>query len=116
MNRLIGAIILSASFLICGIAAAEDGFVYNDHNLRDPFWPLVSQGGAIVNYDTNFVVSEMTLEGVVSDGAGGVAIINGNIVEQGKKIGLYTVQEIRKDRVILMKDGKTSVLQIKKEE
>ena len=82
----------------------------------DPFWPLVSQGGAIVNYDTNFVVSEMTLEGVVSDGVGGIAIINGNVIEQGKKIGLYTVQEIRRDRVILMKDGKTSVLQIKKEE
>jgi Tfp pilus assembly protein PilP len=116
MNRFISYIIFLAFLLSCDILVADEAFVYKDHGLRDPFWPLVSQGGAIVNYDTNFMVSEMTLEGIVSDGEGGVAIINGNIVEQGKKIGLYTVQEIRKDRVILLKDGATSILQIKKEE
>ena len=103
--------------VFCSLAFAEQhSFIYDPHGVRDPFLPLVTPGGAIITYETEFVVSEMVLEGVISDGDGRVAIINGNIVEQGKMIGLYTVQEIRDDRVILLKDGETSVLQLKKEE
>lgn len=95
---------------------SETDAAYSDHGLRDPFWPLVSSGGAIINYDTNFSVSEMTLEGIISDGGGFIAIINGSVVEKGKRIGFYEVQDIRSDRVVLIKDGKTSVLLLKKEE
>jgi hypothetical protein len=96
--------------------AQEPSFVYDAHKARDPFLPLVTAGGAIVTYDSEFAVAEMSLEGIVSDGGGRMAIINGNIVELGKMIGFYTVQDIQEDRVILLKDGKTSVLQLKKEE
>jgi hypothetical protein len=110
-----------ALMLITGIAfapafAGEPAFVYDPHNARDPFLPLVTAGGAIVTYDTEFAVSEMMLEGIVSDSGGRIAIINGNIVELGKMIGLYMVQDIQADRVILLRDGKMSVLQLKKEE
>ncbi|MBF0619908.1 MAG: hypothetical protein HQL19_07055 [Candidatus Omnitrophica bacterium] len=91
-------------------------FAYQDHAQRDPFWPLVTSGGAIVNYDSNFAVSEMMLEGIISDGKGRIAIINGAIVEEGKRFGIYMVQKIEANRVILVKDGQTSVLQLKKEE
>ena len=97
------------------LACASDP-VYDPHGSRDPFLPLVTAAGAIVTYDTNFSVSEMSLEGLISDEGGRVAIINGNIVEQGKMIGLYTVERIDADRVILLKDGQESVLQLKKEE
>jgi len=97
-------------------ARAEEGFVYNDHSQRDPFWPLVSSGGAIVNYDTNLSVSEMLLEGIIADGKSRIAIISGTIVEEGKKIGFYTVQQIFPDHVILVKDGQSMVLRLKKEE
>jgi len=109
-------------FLLLGLmfasaaGAEEREFVYNDHGARDPFWPLVTEGGALVNYDTNFTVSEMTLEGVIEDGRGGLAIINGTVVETGKHIGQYIVQKIRPDGVILEKDGKTIELRLKKEE
>ncbi len=89
---------------------------YDDHGVRDPLLPLVTAAGAIVTYDANFSVDEMALEGIITDGEGRVAIINGNIVEQGKMIGLYTVGRIDDDRVILLKDGQESVLQLKKEE
>ena len=103
--------------IACAAAFAQGStFIYDPHGARDPFFPLVTQGGAIITYETEFVVSEMALEGIISDGSGRIAIINGNIVESGKKIGLYTVQEIKEDRVILLKDGQTSVLQLKKEE
>jgi hypothetical protein len=91
-------------------------FVYDEHGQRDPFWPLVTAGGAVVTYDTSFAVSEMTLEGIVSDGQGGIAIINGTVVEQGKQFGEYTVEKIEQDKVILIKDGQTSELRLKKEE
>ncbi|NTV29390.1 MAG: general secretion pathway protein GspB [Candidatus Omnitrophica bacterium] len=91
-------------------------FTYNDHGQRDPFWPLVSSGGAIVNYDSNFSASELVLEGIIADGKSRLAIINGNIVEEGKKIGFYTVQQIQADRVVLVKDGQSLVLRMKKEE
>jgi len=98
------------------MAGADEVFVYNDHGQRDPFWPLVSSGGAIVNYDTNLSVSEMLLEGIIADGKSRIAIISGTIVEEGKKIGQYTVQQIFPDRVILVKDGQSMVLRLKKEE
>jgi len=107
-------------FLFLSSAAAafaqDSDFVYDDHNQRDPFWPLVTPGGAIVNYETNFTVSEMVLEGVIVDARGGLAIINGTVVEQGKQIGAYVVQKIEPDRVVLVKDGQESVLRLKKEE
>jgi hypothetical protein len=96
--------------------AEESSFIYDPHGARDPFLPLVTAGGAIITYETEFVVSEMALEGIISDGNGRIAIINGNIVEAGQMIGLYMVQSIAEDRVILLKGAETSVLQLKKEE
>ncbi|MBF0388026.1 MAG: hypothetical protein HQL20_09280 [Candidatus Omnitrophica bacterium] len=98
------------------LAPVEEDFTYDDHAQRDPFWPLVTAGGAIVTYDTNFAVTEMVLEGVVTDGDGGIAIINGNVVEQGRQFGMYTVTRIEQDKVTLVKDGQVSELRIKKEE
>ncbi|MEI6438115.1 MAG: hypothetical protein WCO69_05140 [Candidatus Omnitrophota bacterium] len=101
---------------VSSAVTVEPEFVYDDHAQRDPFLPLVTAGGAVVTYDTSFAVAEMTLEGIVSDGQGGVAIINGTVIEQGKPFGLYMVQKIERDRVILVKDGQISELRLKKEE
>lgn len=90
--------------------------VYDAHGQRDPFLPLVSSGGALINYEANVSASEMVLEGVIGDGSGTIAIINGNVVEVGGHIGAYTVLKIETDRVVLDKDGQESVIQLKKEE
>ncbi len=94
----------------------EEAFVYDNHAQRDPFRPLVTASGAVVTYDTSFAVAEMVLEGIVSDGDGGIAIINGTVVEQGKLFGQYIVEKIDPDKVILVRDGQPSELRIKKEE
>jgi hypothetical protein len=108
-------IVLTGACISPAVASGgADG--YDDRGLRDPFWPLVSSGGALVSYDSNFSVSEMQLEGIISDARGSAAIINGTIVEQGKMIGLYTVKEVQADRVVLVKDGFESILSLKKEE
>ena len=102
------------------VAVTEEVFLYNDGNKRDPFVPLVTAGGAIVMTENSYTVSEMILEGIItsggSDGQGGLAIINGTVVEQGKPFGLYTVEKIEVDKVTLQKDGQISVLRLKKEE
>jgi hypothetical protein len=104
-------------FALTSVVVADEGeFVYNGHGARDPFWPLVTAGGALVNYDTTFSVNEMTLEGVIEDGSGGLAIINGMVFEVGKSIGEYVIRKISPDGVILEKDGQTTELRLKKEE
>ena len=113
---------LRVGFLIFGLLAmapsfADEGeFVYNDHKQRDPFLPLVTPTGSMISYESDVVVAEMVLEGVVSDKKGGLAIINGAIVEQGGHIGQYVVRSIKADRVVLEKDGQQSELRLKKEE
>jgi hypothetical protein len=115
MNR--GILFLLCGLFIASAVWAEGGaFLYNDRGARDPFWPLVTSAGALINYETSFTISEMTLEGVVSDGRNGLAIINGAVVEVGKTIGQYVVQKIYSDRVILEKGGQTTELLLKKEE
>ncbi len=127
MKRLVGTLILMGVVSLAarpcmaeavpGLGVADDSaLVYDPHGARDPFLPLVTSAGAIITYDANVVVAEMSLEGIVADGAGRVAIVNGNVVESGQMLGLYKVDRIEADCVILLKDGQTSILQLKKEE
>lgn len=95
----------------------ETPFTYDDHGKRDPFWRLVSPSGAILNYDSDLMLSDMALDGIISDPAGGnMAIINSVIVKTNDKIGLYVVSAVDKDKVILTKGGEIFVLKLKKEE
>jgi hypothetical protein len=110
----------AAETAVVAPAMTAESFVYDGHDQRDPFTPLVTAGGAIVMIETSYTVAEMVLEGVItsggSDGPGGIAIINGTVVEQGKMFGAYTVDKVEAGQVTLQKDGQVSVLRIKKEE
>lgn len=106
----------AAAAAVSAAPVTEVEFMYDEHARRDPFWPLVTAGGAIVTYETNFAVAEMVLEGVVTDGENGIAIINGTVVESGQRFGMYTIGKIGQDRVTLVKDGQVSELRMKKEE
>ncbi len=103
-----------------GDASAQEikaAFVYEDHGKRDPFWPLVSSAGNIVNYETEFQVTDLKLEGIISAGGGqNLAIINGRIVQTNDPLGPFTVMGIGSDSVTLGKDQQTFELRLKKEE
>lgn len=90
---------------------------YDSHGRRDPLWPLVSPSGSILSYETEFQVTDMNLEGIIS-GAGGqnLAIINGQIVQGNDRLGPFTVTRIEKDSVVLRKDQQIFELKLKKEE
>ena len=91
-------------------------FIYEEHNKRDPLWPLVSEKGAILNYDTNYAISDLELEGiVVGDNNKNLAIINGKIVATGDKLGEFGVEKITQDIVVLVQGNERFELKLKKE-
>jgi hypothetical protein len=94
-----------------------ENFIYDDHDKRDPLWPLVSSSGAILNYEKDLMAVDMVLEGILVDTTGNnVAIINGMIVNLNDRIGLFIVKEIGANFVTLQKDDETVTLKLKKEE
>lgn len=109
-------IFLCVLILNSTVVLAAENFLYDSHERRDPLWPLVTESGSIVSYDTNLSVGEMTLEGVVVDLKGGLAIINGNVIGQGHTVGGYMLKEVHADYVVLSKDGQVSTLCLKKGE
>ena len=96
--------------------AQEAGvFVYNDHVRRDPFWPLISPSGTILSFDKDLLVSELSLEGIMTDSQGrNIAIINGTVLKQGDSIGLFDIVEVKKSQVILKKGQEQAVLDLNK--
>ena len=89
-------------------------FVYDDHGKRDPLWPLVTPGGGIMSYETDFLISDLNLEGVVvGEGEQNLAIINGRIVKEKDQIGQFVVLQIKRDKVILLQDEQEFELRLK---
>jgi hypothetical protein len=115
-NIYIGILIIGV-FLAGSVCAEEAEFAYDDHGKRDPLWRLVSPSGAIISYETDILVSDMILEGIIyGQGKNSLAIINGEIVEAGAKLGPYIVIAIEEKGVLLKKGQEKFVLNLKKEE
>lgn len=96
---------------------AEENFIYDSKGKRDPFMPLVTSQGYIVNVEEELFASDMNLEGIIYDAQGhSLAIINGKVVKVGDNIGSYTILEINQSTVILAKEAEKYILELKKEE
>ncbi len=101
---------------VCFSDAEETAFSYSDNGRRDPFWPLVSPSGAVLVYGENIDFADMTLEGIIYDPRGErLAIVNGKIVKASDNVGGFAVISVEEERVVLQKDGKEFILQLKKE-
>lgn len=107
-------------FLVCvsiGICGADEPFVYDDHDKRDPLWHLITPSGVIMHYDSDLLISDMVLEGIISDPGGeNLAIVNGKIIKRNDKIGLYVVLSVEKNKILLKKGQENFILKLKKEE
>lgn len=114
--------ILLAVFLIliCAntvTADEKEPFAYDDYGRRDPFWQLVSPSGVILNYETDFLITDLALEGIMAGKDGkNFAIINGRILKATDVIGQFVVERIDDDRIVLKKGKKKFELKLKKEE
>jgi hypothetical protein len=110
----IAILTLGASVVLTVFSRAA--FQYDGHGKRDPFWSLVSGGGAIRYYEkTETSISDLQLEGVMVGGEN-LAVINGKVLKVNDKIGEFSIKAIRQDRVILERGGSDFELKLKKGE
>lgn len=99
------------------VVAQEAAFTYDDHGNRDPFWPLVSDNGSIISYETDFTITDLVLEGIMAGNNGGhVAIINGRIVTTGDQLGNFIILDVQPEAVIIKKDNLKFELKLEKED
>ena len=106
-------------FVIVGILSAENQsqFKYDASGKRNPFIPLITSDGRLLNLDTVKSETGLVLEGVIFDQSGeSFALINGKVLKVGDSVDDYTVLGIDKSRVSLLKAGQLYVLETKKEE
>jgi len=88
-------------FALIGPATAEESFKYDGQDKRDPFWPLVSTSGIILNYETDLLITDLILEGIMLGSNTNIAIINGKIIKEGDKLGNFQILRITKHVVTI---------------
>ncbi|MFH1061325.1 MAG: hypothetical protein V1747_00360 [Candidatus Omnitrophota bacterium] len=96
--------------------SAGRDFIYKDEGTRDPFIALVTSDGRILPGARETTEStNIELEGVIWDPNGNsLAIINGKPVKEQQRIMNLQVLKIKKDSVLLQKEGKVIVVYLKK--
>jgi len=96
---------------------AQEEFTYNAKGKRDPFIPLVTSDGRMLKLEQEEAIEGLLLEGIVYDNYSlCYAIVNGDIVKVGDTIGAYQVLKIEKKKVVFIKDGQITEIELKKEE
>ena len=95
---------------------AQEEFVYDAKGRRNPFIPLVTPEGRLVKLDREETKSDLLLEGIIYDKHGrSFAIVNSFVVGVGDSIDEYQVLKIEPNKVILIKNGQTTEIALKKE-
>jgi len=82
--------------------SGEEVYEYGTRSRRDPFVPLVSEGGSYTSDAYRISgIGDIRLEGIVwDDTKASVAIVNGEIVGEGQELGSVKVLKIEKDAVV----------------
>ena len=96
-------------------APSADAARYDPKGRRDPFVPLVRDGRLVGAPQASSQVESIgpALSGILWDpGGNSIALINDGEYRVGQAINDYTVQEIRRDAVVLTSGAETLVLQI----
>ncbi len=104
------------SFTFCVSCYAQEQFVYDAKGKRDPFIPLVTSDGRLLNLDTQQAKGALSLEGIIYDENGvSYAIVNGAVVKIGDAVDDNQVLKIEKNKVIFIKGGNPFELRLKEE-
>jgi len=89
---------------------------YNPAGKRDPFIPMVTPEGRLLIIENKDTTKVLNLEGIIYDKDDlSYAIVNGEIVKVGDTSGEYTVLKIEKNKVIFIKDGQLTEIELKEE-
>ncbi|MEW6101527.1 MAG: hypothetical protein AB1481_04460 [Candidatus Omnitrophota bacterium] len=93
---------------------SEENFVYSAADRRNPFIPLVTPDGRLLQMDKGEEISSLSIEGIIYDRYGeSFAVVDGSIVKIGDRIRDYQVLRIEKEKVIFVKDGQPVELSLK---
>lgn len=91
-------------------------FIYDSKSRRNPFIPLVTSDGRLIKLEPEEGQTGLTLEGIIYDEHGlSYAVINGKVVKVSEFVGDYQVLKIEENKVMLIHQGQTYELEIKKE-
>jgi len=111
-----GAIAAVVCFLLF---AAAEGSAYDARGKRNPFIPLVTPDGHYLKLDVEEEATDepgLKLEGIIYDKFGlSYAVVDGQVVKIGDKVGEYQVLQIEERKVIFMRDGQQKIIELKKE-
>ncbi len=108
-NRKIFGFVFLFCFLIFGfcISFAQEPYAYESGGRRDPFSPLVTPDGRLLQIEAKFHSGNLRLEGIIFDKAGvSYAIINGSVLAVGESVDDITVTKILENKIIFEKGGK----------
>ncbi|NQT06522.1 MAG: hypothetical protein HQ575_03175 [Candidatus Omnitrophica bacterium] len=98
---------------------AEEYFIYDQNDNRDPFIPLITKGREKSTRLSDVrTADDITLEGIAWDpGGSSIAVINNVIVVEGQEEGDVKIKKIEKKSVTLIINGvETQVGLVKKGE
>ncbi|MEI6631202.1 MAG: hypothetical protein WCL25_01135 [bacterium] len=100
----------------CGLC--QEQFKYDAGSRRDPFIPLVTPDGRLINLDAEKESkASLSIEGIIYDKNGvSYAVVNGNVVKIGDFVGDCQVLKIETNKVTFIKQGETQEILLKKEE
>jgi len=106
--------LLPFTFYLLGFA--QEDFVYDSEGRRDPFLVLVTPDGRLLKLDQE-AKKGLMLEGIIYDkNSLSYAIVNGTIVRVGEKVEDYQVLKIEKNKVLFIKKGQITEIQLKEGE
>ena len=99
-----------------GAMAQEQKASYSYQGKRDPFVPLISPAGYLLNLEPEEDAA-LRLEGIMYDQKGdSMAIINGELVRTGESVGDAIVSSIEPTKVTIIKDNQKVELELRREE
>jgi len=101
---------------VCILEAQEDKYTYKHQGKRDPFVPLISSSGYLINMPSADS-SSLLLEGILYDSSGdSIAIINGELVRVGETVGNAVVTAIELNKIIVIQDNERLEIELRREE
>ena len=102
--------------MVPGVWAEKAPSSYVSEGRRDPFVPLVSASGYLMNVEEDEKTT-LRLEGIMYDPSGNsMAIINGELLKVGEKIGDAVVSRIEANRIVVVKDNENVEMELRREE
>ena len=110
-------ILLITAFVQFSFLYNAEAFQYESKGKRDPFVPLVgAEKPTAARLADVTSIEDMKLEGIATGAKGeAVAIINGELVKTGEKVGDITITSVTKSSVTLNIGGKVHELKLQEE-